>query len=458
MNQLYKAHFRFGTIFLMIGVIGCTRVSNVRSLKAPPKEDLNLKSLEGFQADVVAVISDGDVYAQSLLGNPLTPYGDMRFADQITMLNREDTKGVKVSVAVSNSVAGPPEVFSITPDGHFAVVVETTGQRSVSSKKISELPRGSRITIVNLRELDRPRIVSEVNVGFRPQSVDINHDGRWIAIGGDQEGKGFLQVFRFHDGEMKESFIFSVDETTEMLSKDSRPSEVSLVQWHPRELILCTHLFRQDRVVFFKFRPDLKSRTLQPWGKAVDVGPDPFVGRFFPSGRYYLTANWGRNFEAEIVFDRLPKSFSELALIRLGDRSRPHEVVQKVKTAPSPEGIAVSTDGTTVATVNMQNTLYSIAKPEVYNDLAKISFYRLNEKQGGSLEVVGSTSFHGFLPEGGTFDRSGKYFFSTVFQDTAMNSEYGILKVFRVPSFVDSDVEHIGDIRVPHGVHHVIIR
>ena len=36
--------------------------------------------------------------------------------------------------------------------------------------------------------------------------------------------------------------------------------------------------------------------TSRLWGNIVEVGIDPFVGRFTPDGRYYLTSNWGRNF------------------------------------------------------------------------------------------------------------------------------------------------------------------
>jgi len=75
-----------------------------------------------FEANYVAVISDGDSFAQSYLGDELTPLHDSRYEDKLTLFLEKNKSS---SVSVSNSVIGTPEIVAISPKGEIALVVET---------------------------------------------------------------------------------------------------------------------------------------------------------------------------------------------------------------------------------------------------------------------------------------------------------------------------------------------
>src|SRR3546814_9629142 len=79
------------------------------------------------------------------------------------------------------------------------------------------------------------------------------------------------------------------------------------VQWHPSGRYLAVNLNTLNQVAFFQVDEAADGKlALRAWGEPVAVGADPFVGRFTPDGRYYLTADWGRDFSATTLDGRVP--------------------------------------------------------------------------------------------------------------------------------------------------------
>jgi hypothetical protein len=60
------------------------------------------------------------------------------------------------------------------------------------------------------------------------------------------------------------------------------------------------------------------------------------------------------------------------------------------------------------------------------------------------------------LPEGGTFDPSGRFFIATVFQGAPDGDGAG-LQVYRVNADNEPGLSPVQRIPLPHGVHHVAV-
>lgn len=128
------------------------------------------------------------------------------------------------------------------------------------------------------------------------------------------------------------------------------------VQSRPDGRALAVNDNTGGRVAFFGFEAGERP-TLSAWGAPITTGPDPFVGRFTPNGRFSLTSEWGREFAAADLDGRLPTRPGTLGVTPL-DKDGRHERVGEIATNSNPDGIVISPDGRLVATVNMRSTLF----------------------------------------------------------------------------------------------------
>ncbi len=79
----------------------------------------------GFQAKQLVVASDGDMQAQAYAGEPLGP--PARDTLSVIGFGPNGQSRLSGSTDVPNSVVGPPASLAVTPDGRYALVVETRG-------------------------------------------------------------------------------------------------------------------------------------------------------------------------------------------------------------------------------------------------------------------------------------------------------------------------------------------
>jgi hypothetical protein len=236
---------------------------------------------------------------------------------------------------------------------------------------------------------------------------------------------------------------------------------VTYAEWHPSGRAIAVNLNTRGQIAFFRISAATDGRrTLQPWGAPVAVGPDPFTGRFTPDGGHYVSANWGRDFAAKDLAGRLPTQPSGLSLIKLAPQGAAgaaarHDVVASVASDRSSEGLAISRDGRHIATVNMRETALAPEHPRSTRT-ASISYFNFDAARS-TLTKVGDYPFEGVLPEGGTFDASGKHFLATVFEYAGNEGAGGGIEVWRVGDAGRAGLTHLGRIAVPHGAHHVEI-
>lgn len=415
-----------------------------------------------IRAGSIIAISDGDFVAQTYANGELAPI-EAGFSDQLSVISLTGGKATRATLPVSNSVTAAPEVLDVTPDGRTAFVVERLGQRPEGGKTVRDLPPGRRLAAIDLSDKARPRLAATREISAFPEALAVSPDGQRVATVSNTPDASVVEVVGYENGAFGALQRFDLREVgiTGQASGSRGGVTATNVQWHPNGRILAVNLNTQNRVAQFSLSESDGQMRLRPWGEPVTVGPDPFVGRFSPDGRYYLTSNWGRNFAATGLEGRLPTTPSTISVIRLADPATTeapvHQRIADVATENSAEGLAISPDGTLVATINMHTTALPPSSPR-FQRQSSVTLLRF-DPESGALAKIADYPIDGVLPEGGAFDLSGEHFLATVFQGhQGANAETGPgLETFRVVKGAQPRLERLGRIPMPHGVHHVVV-
>jgi DNA-binding beta-propeller fold protein YncE len=432
-------------LLLGIAALTLTLLSASKGLAQVASADL--------QGRYLAVASDGDFFASSYVDGRI-PGNDSRYQDALTLIPLPLTEEA-VSLNVSNSVISPPEIMALSPNGTMAFVVETAAQRPENATTRAELSPGRLLTMVDLTNPRQPKILAQRAVGTAPEAIDVDPNGNWLAIvtnpAADSDEPEALQLVPVNGRTLGEPISFPLN--TLGIPTAEGALDASSVEWHPSGQYLAINLYRQNRVVFLEFTQTSGEVGLQLWGNPVTVDPDPFSGRFTPDGRYYLSANWQRNFEADSLEGRLPAQPSTVSVIRLGNGG--HRVTATVASDSSSEGIAISPDGRFVVTANMRDTALPQSSPRFTRE-ATVSLFRL-EAATGQLQKAGDFPFEGVLPEGITFDATGEHIIVATFEYLDSAQPTGGLEIWQVSRQPRLELKYYGRINVPHGAHQVLV-
>ena len=403
-----------------------------------------------IDARAIAVISDGDfrasTYRDSKLADPAANFGDV-----LTILQPggKSRASARAEVAVTNSVTGPPEVMALSPDGRFAYVVERLAQRTPEATMSRDLAPGRRVSAIDLSDPAKPRVVSTANAGPQLESVRVSPDGRLLLLTANSPDQALVQVIPLSGGQLGavQSFALADLGIARTEGKPRGGIDATYAEWHPSGQQIAVNLNTRNEVAFFTVDRQADGRiALAPWGTPVTVGRDPFVGRFTPDGGHYVTADWGRDFAAKDLAGRLPTAASQLSLIKLAPPNSPgsaarHAVTASVASDRSSEGLAISRDGRHIATVNMRETALAPDHPR-YTKEASISYFNFDAARS-SLTKIGDYPFEGVLPEGGTFDASGRHFLATVFEYAGSERVGGGIEVWRVGTAGKPGLTHL---------------
>lgn len=407
----------------------------------------------------VVAISDGDFTAQTYATGTLNPNTEER--DLLTILSTTNGRTRQSTLPISNSVTAAPEILALTADGTTAFVVERLGARSATARSVTDLPPGERLFAIDLRNPAHPHIVDTARIAPYPEALALSPEGRRIAIVSNTPRASLLHILDYEDSRF--GSVLRIDLGTFVASRDGdAPRRVTAtnVQWHPSGRILAVNLNSLDEVLFLALDTDEPGSTIRAWGDPVRVGRDPFVGRFTPDGRYYLTSNWGRDLAAKNLEGRLPSRSSTVSVVRLADLddTRPENLhLGEVETGMSAEGLAISPDGRLIATVNMGGTAFLPESPRFQRN-ASVSLLRFDAGTGALLKVA-DYPLDGALPEGGSFDAAGDHFMATVFQGHSDESPSpgAHIALFRVVRRPTPSFELVDRFSVAHGVHHVAV-
>ncbi len=410
-----------------------------------------------LKGKVLGILSEGDQNASSYVDG-LIPKDHPR-KDILTLVRLNGDKPAISSIEASNSVTATPESMALSADGKYAYVVERLKQKNEGAVYFWDLRPGNILTIIDISKPDAPRVTDKVTLANNPESVRVSPDGRYVAVPSNTGTEAIIQIISVANGKSDGVFSFKLADLGIKKTKGQRGGITQgLIDWHPSSKAIAINIYTRDEVAFYKLDGDDKNLKLVPWGKPVKVGKDPYVGRFIPGGRYYVTSDWGRNLDQRSSETRLPKVPSEISVVRLDDLSTGSEAIhQKVgstKTGRSAEGIAVSPDGRFIVTSNMRETI--IWNSKRFTKEASVSLLTF-DPETGKIQNVGNTLYEGVLPEGITFDASGEYVLAAVFEYHRPNEAKGGLEVFRITKGDKPELKHVGTIPSLRGTHHVEI-
>jgi hypothetical protein len=406
--------------------------------------------------DGIVTVADGDFVASTYADQILAPEAEGH-RDVLTTVSVRNGEVTTAELEVSNSVTAAPEVLALSPHGDTAFVTERLGQRGPGAATVAQLPPGDRLTAVDVSDPAAPALQATATVEEFPEAIAVHPEGTGVAVVANTPERAVLQIVPWDGAHFGEPVTHDLADLGITGSAPSPRGGVlaTNVQWHPEGGALAVNITSQDRVVFLTVGPDW---TVAEWGEPVRTGTDPFVGRFTPDGLHYLTSDWGRDLQAPSLNERLPSSRSRISVIELAVADNPgalHTVISSVDTDRSAEGLAVSPDGRWVATVNMRGT----ALPEGsrgYDESASVTLLS-RDPAAGNLTKVGDYPLTGVLPEGGTFDPSGRWFLATVFEGRPDSPDGSGLQVFSVGPPESPGLTPVQRIPLAHGVHHVTV-
>lgn len=361
-----------------------------------------------FQGRYLVSISDADMLASAYVDGQLGPR-EGRDALSVIPLGGHIRDLRAYETEASNSVAGPPVAVAVTPDGRYALVVETFSSRPAGNwqeQRFSDLRHGNRILVFDLSNPTRPTKVQEMEIAERPDSVSISRDGSLVAVVLNPQGAGTetpLAIIPLSNGRLGQP----VYPTVPRLPRGQR---LIHAEWHPTEDVLA--LVNEDAatVGFVRVMGQANTFELQPWGNVVQVEKAPYMARFTPDGRHVIVNGlyWGPDVEGR--WSEAPRG--SVVSIRLeagtqADGSPRHALVSRAMTGVSPEGLAISPNGRYVVTTNLERSYlpYNDDRITWFSSLTLITL----DPQTGQLNRVADYPFDGILPEAAAFDASSQY-------------------------------------------------
>ncbi len=386
-----------------------------------------------FKGRYLVSISDADMLASAYVDGRL---GGREGQDAINVVpltgHARDLRAHET--AASNSVAGPPTAVAVTPDGRYALVVETFRPRPAGdeqSQTFADLTHGDRITVIDLSDPTRPTQVQELVLAERPTSVSINHDGSLVSVTFHPDGAGTetpLALVPFENGRLGQPAY-------PIVARIPQGDELVHAEWHPTQDVLALVNNTAAEISFVQVSRQGTNFELQPSGNVVEVEKFPFMARFTADGRHVLVNNlfWGADVEG--TWSEAPRG--SVVSIRLeagtqADGSPRHALVSRAMTGVSPEGLALSPDNRYVVTTNLERS-YLPYDDDRITWFSSVSLITLNP-QTGQLNHVADYPFDGILPEAAAFDASSQYLAVTNYDHFDDRVQGGLIDFWRIAS------------------------
>lgn len=358
-----------------------------------------------FKGRFLVSAQDADMVASAYVNGLLGP---REGRDTLAVIPLEgDPRGWRAQeVFASNSVGGPPAVVDLSPDGRYAVVIETWTERPQTDEvhRFSDLAFGNRLTVVDLSDPASPRTVQEIEGPARPEAVRFSPDGSLLAVSYHPAGGGKdapLALYRFADGRLGEMVRPEID------GWDTSQRLIDL-DWHPAEPILA--LVDGTGGATLRFARVTEDLAVEPFGNVVDIERAPFRAIFTPNGKHVVLSGlyWGPDIQG--LWTEAPRG--SVLTVRMNAETREdgtvrHAFVDRSLTGVSPEGLAVSPDGRWVATTNLERSYlpYDDKRITWYSSITLAAL----DQETGDLTEVGTFAYDGILPEAAVFDNSSSY-------------------------------------------------
>ena len=375
-----------------------------------------------FRGRYLVVASDTDMLPSAYIDGKL---GSEAGPDQLSVLrlDRPTQAMVPTTVEVTNSVIGPPSSIALTPDGRYAIVIETQGPRPAgqAAAKRSDLLPGRTITVVDLADPDHPTVVQKATIFDDPLSASINTDGTLVAVVFKKTPKRtqpLLAIYPFRQGKL-------LGPSTPAIPGPDAGDALISAEFHPKSNVLGLVYTEHPRLSLVRVEVAGENVTLAKWGEPVDLDIGPFLVRFTPDGRFAMI-------NAMLLGTDIRGTVSSICLAQstAADGTPHHALVSRVDTGVMPEGLAISSDQHWIATTNLERSAQPLDDPK-QGFFSSITLLRL-DPQSGSLERVGDFPFDGLLPEAAVFDNTSRFLAVTCFTHFDVSKPGGSIDFWRL--------------------------
>ena len=337
-------------------------------------------------------------------------------------------------INVSNAVTAWPLSLEVSPDGRSAFVVETSEPAPKGATKFDQLPVGTKLRSLDLANPMNPKIVDAIELGRRPEAVDINPKGDLLAVTTSREPGKQVHLIPVKGTKLGQPQSFPIEGL-------EAEGEIGGIRWHPSGRFFAINIRFLDEVRFYEVVGKGNGKfQIRQWGQPVKVGNFPVSGYFTPNGKFFVanSVHWGD--DGNVIDEALAASDGSLNSIQFtstGDNPSQiqHKIVSTVKTGISPEGLAMSRDGRLIATPNMIRSFMPWDDSRM-TSYSSISLVRMNPDTGQLSSPEEYRLDGNVLPQGIVFDAEGENLAVTSFINFDLTERRGGIHFFRV---VDGD-------------------
>lgn len=356
-----------------------------------------------FQAKALVALADADMVPSAYVDGQLGPAAGHDALAVLAFDGRQVAPTSVQTLPISNSVTGPPAAVAVTPDGRYAIAIETRGPRPApgGAATLAGLAQARTITVVDLADPRQPRVVQQLAGPRHASSVSVSADGTLVALAVHPDGDGRatpLWLYRFRAGRLLDGAAVPVPGWTP-------GDELVHALFHPSRNVLALTNKTQHRLALAEVQPAGAQWRLRPWGEPVPIEPGTLLTCFSPDGRYVFanggptTPPPGEPLHGWVLAVRLDA--------HPGAAGGPQPAVSaRARTGYIPEGLAMSPDGRLLVTVNLEQTFQPLASPQ-RSRYASVSLFAF-DPASGELAAAGDFAFDGLLPESAVFDASSR--------------------------------------------------
>lgn len=413
-----------------------------------------------FQGKMLVSVSDADMVASAYSDGEL---GMTEGADALSIikLDKPIQQLKAVEIGVSNSVTGPPSSVAVTPDGRYAIVIETRGSlpKGKTDIKLKDLEVGKMITVIDLSNPDKPTITQKIEgvKGFKsPQSISINSSGSMAAISfspEDSSKQSPLVIYRFQNGKISSPVVPAIPDWT-------AGDQLTGAEFHPKENIIALLNSTKPSLSFVKVADEKRDVELVRWGNTIKIERAPYKIVFTPDGKHVLTNAIFADAESGNFFP--PGTILVIRLsMSINAKGEPrHELVSKASTSFGPEGFTISPDGRWVVTTNLEMSWAAFDDPRqgFFSSLTLLSL----DSETGFIKHIGNYTFDGILPEAVVFDNSSRFLAVTTFDHYDRSRTGGSIDFWRLAKDVNDPtraelVKINYSVPVARGAHSLVI-
>lgn len=386
-----------------------------------------IPSLFGFAGQTILSISDADMVASAYTDGKL---GEREGSDVLSIIQFDDSENQYSSLEVpaSNSVAGPPAALAVDSLNQYAYIIETFSPRPSNNEPhtFSDLNPGNKLTVYDIKNTLAPKLIATHTIPERPDSIDVSPDGQWLIISFHPNTNGSkmpLGLYKMNKGEIALSIYPDIPHW-------NTRHRLIFSSWHPTKNIFSVINQTTADVSFYEFNE--KEQSIVQWGNTVSVGKSPFIGRFSQNGKHFLVNNlfWGNDVQGK--WNEAPNGTIANIALDVDSKTIRHALSSQVMVGASPEGFALSPDGSLVVSANMERSWlpYDDPRQSWYSSLTLIQ----RDSLTGAMNVLHTYPFDSILPESLVFDATSKHLAVATYDHFNPKERGGSIDFFRIVS------------------------